>query len=236
MAERRLPACMFYRRDTDTFLPRQGCHQLLLFCAAPWHLGGTRACARAQRALRLPPLVKSCHHHSHLTCSAPRIDGALAGDIPSWMPHLDELLTDAVRDGDLATVEHLLVAGASVQARDRDDRSALTLAIEKGRGAMTALLLDASADPLAVEPSGLTPLALAAQKGCHATLALLLERTSAGLPAPPHLRLLAPVFGAATQPHTQDLPGPPPSLAAALASLAAFDSALASYLRSAATE
>jgi uncharacterized protein len=71
----------------------------------------------------------------------------------------------------------LLASGAAVDAEERDGRTALVWAAERGNEEMVASLLDRGADVNhVVRSNGATALHVAAQKGHEVTVALLVAR------------------------------------------------------------
>lgn len=87
-----------------------------------------------------------------------------------------EQLFDAVRTGDTADVERLLVSGAEVDSRDRDQATLLIVAALNDQPAVAELLLGKGADVMARNAGGFTPLHAAAYSGSVPVAELLLER------------------------------------------------------------
>ena len=89
---------------------------------------------------------------------------------------LDAELLQSVRNGDIATVLHLLQQGADIEARDQGGSTALALAADYGHRDVVRLLLDRGADPVAGRLSGESALTEAASLGYATKVALVLER------------------------------------------------------------
>lgn len=86
-------------------------------------------------------------------------------------------LLDAVLQSDRAKVKDLLAQGAPADAKDRDDRTALFFAAEKGDLETVQLLLDHGANVAAVEKRhGERPVGAAARAGHPQVVRLLLAR------------------------------------------------------------
>ena len=81
----------------------------------------------------------------------------------------------AANHGDLATVQFLLGAGASVDQINRYGVRPLALAVETGYAPVVEKLLEAGADPNSSQPGGETVLMTAARTGDPETVRLLLE-------------------------------------------------------------
>lgn len=81
----------------------------------------------------------------------------------------------AARDGDLPTVQTLVVQGADVNAVNENGSTALHFAADKGRAEVVRFLLDRGASVNVKAKSGSTPLLLAAQAGSLETVRLLLD-------------------------------------------------------------
>ncbi|KAL2751848.1 hypothetical protein ACRALDRAFT_1083796, partial [Sodiomyces alcalophilus JCM 7366] len=91
-------------------------------------------------------------------------------------------LLRAVENGNCAIISLLLdVAKANVEGTDKDGRSPLSWAAERGREAVVALLLGAGAKVLARDKNGLTPLSWACEAGHGRVVELLLEGVGANL-------------------------------------------------------
>ena len=96
--------------------------------------------------------------------------------LASTSPALGDVLHDAARKGDTATVKALLKAGADVHATDRHGQTALHVAAGQGRTEVITSLLAAGADVHAtLNYGGRTALHWAASTGHAETVTLLLE-------------------------------------------------------------
>jgi hypothetical protein len=87
-------------------------------------------------------------------------------------------LRHAAGNGDMPALRAALERRPLIDARDADGRSALMLAVLRGRGEAVDALLAAGADPNAADVHGLTPL-LAALNGEQADIAAALRRAGA---------------------------------------------------------
>jgi curved DNA-binding protein CbpA len=85
-------------------------------------------------------------------------------------------LIEAVEgDGAAATVQKLIAAGADVSAKNKDGRTALRIAVIKGRVDLVKALLAAKANPNTADALGETPLMSAAKSGNEPIVKMLLE-------------------------------------------------------------
>ncbi|MFD9519780.1 ankyrin repeat domain-containing protein [Streptomyces sp. NPDC059979] len=86
-------------------------------------------------------------------------------------------LIPAARAGDAARVAELLAAGAALDERSTEGRTAFDLAVDAGHAEVVRMLLEAGADPMA--DAGpyheLDAMALAAMRGHTAVVAVLLD-------------------------------------------------------------
>ncbi|MCS6777395.1 MAG: ankyrin repeat domain-containing protein [Chloroherpetonaceae bacterium] len=88
----------------------------------------------------------------------------------------DRTFLDAVLRGDTTAVQHMLNAGANIEARNDSGRTALALAALKSNETMVLLLLDRGANVNARDPAGMTPLMWAAFGGNPRIVQALLDR------------------------------------------------------------
>ena len=88
------------------------------------------------------------------------------------------LTWDALNNGNTATLQILLDAGANINARARDGKTALIAAIQNDNPAATRLLLDRGIDFNLADNTGLTALGYAANRG-NATLVQALQAKGA---------------------------------------------------------
>jgi hypothetical protein len=93
-----------------------------------------------------------------------------AGDIPS------AALLQAAASGDVKLVDSALAAGASLDARDGQQRTALLIAIDKGHAAVARRLVAAGAGINAQAANMDTPWLLAGARGQHELLAAMLPK------------------------------------------------------------
>ncbi len=100
------------------------------------------------------------------------LDTATTADRPA---DPDKALLRAARGGDADAVAVALRAGADIEARDEQDRTALLLAATADRLAVAELLVAMGADPGVVDRDGVTPRQHAEQRG-HREVARLLRR------------------------------------------------------------
>ncbi len=85
-------------------------------------------------------------------------------------------LIQAVKDGDLLTVQNILTSGVEVNAKDYDGRTALGWAAYKGNTEIVKLLLDKDADVNAKTNKGVTALMLAVENNHMEITKLLLAK------------------------------------------------------------
>ncbi len=81
----------------------------------------------------------------------------------------------AVKAGDLAGLTRMLAAGADVNARDNQGRTALMYAVDKGYVLLVEPLLAAQADPNVLAPDGATALFIAAVHGHSEIITMLMK-------------------------------------------------------------
>ena len=81
----------------------------------------------------------------------------------------------AVKAGDLAGLTRMLAAGADVNARDNQGRTALMYAVDKGYVLLVEPLLAAQADPNVRAPDGATALFIAAVHGHSEIITMLMK-------------------------------------------------------------
>jgi ankyrin repeat protein len=105
---------------------------------------------------------------------APDSNNAL--DLSSGSPSSPRMLHLAVRNGSIAIARALLVAGASVNARDDTGALPLHLAVQNRRRSVADLLLRHGADPNGLDEAGTTPLELAVRSQDEDMVRLLLSR------------------------------------------------------------
>ena len=94
----------------------------------------------------------------------------------------DAKLIQAVKDGDLQTVQDLLTNGVEVNAKDYDDKTPLGWAAYKGHTEIVKLILEKGADVNAKTNKGITALMLAAEQN-HMEIAKLLLANDADINA-----------------------------------------------------
>lgn len=88
----------------------------------------------------------------------------------------DRTFLDAVLRGDTTAVQHMLDAGAHIEARNDSGRTALALAALKSNEPMVTLLLNRGASVNARDRAGMTPLMWAAFGGNPRIVQALLDR------------------------------------------------------------
>jgi uncharacterized protein len=94
---------------------------------------------------------------------------------PMTGPYASTTPVDAVKRGDRALLEQLLVGEADVDAAQADGTTALHWAAYREDAEITRALLVAGADPSRANAQGMTPLLLAAMRGSADVIALLLD-------------------------------------------------------------
>lgn len=93
----------------------------------------------------------------------------------------DKKLLKAAQKGDTDTVDELALEGASVNAADSVERTALWHAAAKGDTDMIEMLFHHHADPNRPDRDGITPLIAALEGGHFKAAAQLLERADIDL-------------------------------------------------------
>lgn len=91
----------------------------------------------------------------------------------------EDKLLSAVKNGDLKTVETLVAACASLEARDTENLTALMLAAKKGYTEIASKLIIAGANVSAKDKYGWTPLSHASDNGHVALVRLLIANGAA---------------------------------------------------------
>ena len=109
--------------------------------------------------------------------SAPAVQSAVPMAVARLLDPAVEL-RHAAGNGDMAALRAALERRPLIDARDKDGRSALMLAVLRGRGEAVDALLAAGADPNAADVHGVTPLH-AALNGEQADIAAALRRAGA---------------------------------------------------------
>jgi ankyrin repeat protein len=84
-------------------------------------------------------------------------------------------LTDAVIQGDLASVERLIASGAGLETLDSEGKTPLMNAVYYKHPGVTAFLLGKGADVNAKEPNGWSPLMLASMAGDSEIVKMLID-------------------------------------------------------------
>lgn len=92
---------------------------------------------------------------------------------------LEEKIINAAQNGDHKNIATLIAAGAGLEARDNQDRTALMRAAEKGYADIVRILLDAGADVSAQDKYGWTALFMAATKNHVEVVKILIARGAA---------------------------------------------------------
>ncbi len=92
----------------------------------------------------------------------------------------EDKIIDAAKKGDHKTIATLIVAGADLEARDSQGRTALMRAAEKGYADIVRILLDAGAHVSTQDKFGLTALFMAVDKNHVEVVKLLIARGAAG--------------------------------------------------------
>src|SRR5260221_5331590 len=92
---------------------------------------------------------------------------------------LEDKLISAVKNGELKNVETCIAAGASLEARDNQNRTALMGAAEKGYSEIVRVLIDAGADIRAEDSFRCTAFFYAADKNHVDTVKILIAKGAA---------------------------------------------------------
>ena len=87
-------------------------------------------------------------------------------------------MVSAARDGDLATIQRFVAAGADVSIPDENYASPLYHAADAGRADAVRLLLETGADASTPNNQGWTPLMMASNKGFVSVVRLLLQNSA----------------------------------------------------------
>ena len=88
----------------------------------------------------------------------------------------EDKLISAVKNGDLKSVETSIAAGASLEARDNENMTALMRAAEKGYSDIVRILIDAGADISAKDQFGRTAFFNAADKNHVGIVEMLIAK------------------------------------------------------------
>lgn len=91
----------------------------------------------------------------------------------------EETLINAAKNGDHKNIAALIAAGADLEARDNQDRTALMRAAEKGYSDVVRILLDAGADVMTKDKFGWTAFFIAADKNHVEVVKMLIARGAA---------------------------------------------------------
>ena len=91
----------------------------------------------------------------------------------------EESLINAAKNGDHKNIATLIAAGANLEAKDNQDRTALMRAAEKGYSDIARILLDAGANVSTKDQFGWTALFMAAEKNHVEVVKILIARGAA---------------------------------------------------------